>query len=341
MLAGSFIGMIIILAFLALLVGGFVLQAQKEQNTMENKHNAKYAFYYLLSLVALIFTALSVGMVVFSIIDKTIADAVRSYYGGDGSLKFAISSLFIAAPIYYVISVLIGRGLKSGELEKESPLRRWLTYFILLVSSLIILGVFIGVINNFLSGELTIRFILKALTVLVISGTVFSYYLYDAKRMTAGSTDRVVAVFGWASAALVLAAFVAAWFFVESPQIARARRLDQNLISNMNSIESAVNDYYNRTGSLPAQLSDLDSRNIRLDDSLLVDPETKEAISYNRIGEDEFELCATFRLDSETYDRAYSPAYYPSGAKRHDAGYQCVPGEVYANNTVDAKPVNF
>ena len=230
---------------------------------MENKHNAKYAFYYLLSLAALIFTGLSVGMIAFNIIDKTVVDALMNYRGAsDGSLKFAISALFIAAPIYYVIARLISRGLKSGELDKESPLRRWLTYFILLVFSLIILGVFIGVMNNFLSGELSLRFILKALAMLVISGTTFSYYLYEAKRQTVGQKDRVITIFGWVSLVVVLAAFISAWFFVESPQVARARRLDQAVTSNIYSLENAVNDYYSKTGSLPDSLDQIKGKNI-------------------------------------------------------------------------------
>jgi len=323
-----FLNMFIILPFLALIVTLFVMMAREEQNNMENKHNAKYAFYYLLSLVALIFTALSVGIVAFNIIDKTVVDALMSYRSvGDGSLKFAISALLIAAPIFYVLSLLINKGIKNGELDKESPLRRWLTYFILLVSSLIILGAFIGVINNFLSGELTIRFALKALTVLVISGTTFSYYLYEAKRATAGQKDMVVTIFGWVSLAVVVAAFIAAWFFVESPVMARQRRLDDTLVNNMRMIENAVNDYYSRNGELPASLNDLESSSMYLNNESLVDPETAQPIEYKLLAADKYELCATFRLDSQTGNNR---SYYIGDSKQHASGYQCLPGELYA-----------
>jgi hypothetical protein len=80
---------------------------------------------------------LAVGMIAFSIIDKSIVDVLAtSYYEKDSQLKFAISALLIAAPIFYVISNLINKGLKTGELDRESGIRRWLTYFILLVSSI-------------------------------------------------------------------------------------------------------------------------------------------------------------------------------------------------------------
>jgi len=331
--------MVISLIFLVFLLVPLALVIRGEQKNMENKHNAKYAFYYLLSLAALIFTGLSVGMIAFNIIDKTVVDALMNYRGaGDGSLKFAISALFIAAPIYYVIARLISRGLKSGELDKESPLRRWLTYFILLVSSLIILGVFIGVMNNFLSGELSLRFILKALAMLVISGTTFSYYLYEAKRQTVGQKDRVITIFGWVSLVVVLAAFISAWFFVESPQVARARRLDQAVTSNIYSLENAVNDYYSKTGSLPDSLDQIKGKNIYLDDSLLVDPETRQAIEYKKISDTEFEFCANYRLDSYSDNAGYGPNYYSPDSKQHGAGYQCLAGNLYAA-TMPAKAI--
>ena len=331
MMSLGIINIFIILLLPVLLVALFVAIARSEKNNMENKHSAKYAFYYLLSLVALIFTAFSVGMVAFNIIDKTIVDALMNYRSiGDGSLKFAISALLIAAPIFYVVSGLIAKGLKSGELDKESPLRRWLTYFILLISSLIILGVFIGVVNNFLSGELTTRFVLKALIVLFISGATFSYYLYEAKRTTVGQTDQVLKIFAWASLAVVLAAFISAWFFVESPQAARARRLDQNLINNIYSLEGAVNDYYARFEALPENLDELRSKGIALHESLLSDPESGAPIEYRRLDEDAFELCATFRLASNAGQGASGPYYY-GRSREYEAGYQCLPGSLYVD----------
>lgn len=84
-----------------------------------NKQNAKYTFYYLLSLVALVFMAQGVGAIVFSIIDKTVTDVLNNTAGNfDSQLKFAISALFIAAPIFYLITSLIYKGLRQGELDK-------------------------------------------------------------------------------------------------------------------------------------------------------------------------------------------------------------------------------
>jgi len=308
---------------------------------MNNQHSAKYVFYYLLSLAALIFTALAFGMILFSIIDKVIPDVLNSYSSVDGQLKFAISALFIAAPIFYLISGLINRGLHKGELEKDSDIRRWLTYFIILVSSLTILGVFIGVINNFLSGELTGRFIFKALVMLFISGLTFSFYFYDIKRANPDKPDKVVKIFFGATLVFVLAAFVAAWFFVESPKTARNRRLDQALIQNIYNIENAMNSYYDRYSKLPANLEEFRAdKNVYVSAAALIDPETKAPIVYNKIGDKEFELCATFRTDSIAEAARNSSTAYVGmdiNSKEHAAGYQCLRGNLYTAKALEAE----
>jgi len=302
---------------------------------MNKNNNAKYAFYYLLSLAALIFAALSVGLILFGIIDKTVADAIANAAGSDDSrLKFAISALFVAAPIFYGISRLINQGLRRGELDKDSGIRRWLTYFILLVSALTFLGVCIGVINSFLSGELTAGFILKALTVLVIAGAVFAYYLYDLKREVAAASDLVVRLFFWVSAVLALAVFIAAWFFVESPATARARLLDQALVNNIYGLETAVNNFYAKTKALPADLDAVTAAGIYLDPHLLSDPDNQAPIVYHKLGDQTFEFCATFRLDSAADNgNGTYVATYPNNDKSHHAGYQCLPGDLYAAPT--------
>ena len=297
---------------------------------MPNQQNAKYAFYYLLSLVALVFMALSVGMIAYGIIDKTIPDAVNYFSSIDSQLKFAISALFIATPIFYVLSWLIGRGLRSGELTKDSGIRRWLTYFILFISSLVVLGVLISVINVFLSGELTGRFIFKALTVFVISATVFAFYLYDIRRDNPAEPDRLVKIFWWVSLTIVLVAFVASWFFVESPAVARARSLDQALLNNISSLGTTINSYYDRYKKLPDNLSVLTSdTSLYLYSNSLVDPNTQVPIVYKKVNEQSFELCATFRLDSKADNNNQPVSSYP-GDENHRAGYQCVTGTLFA-----------
>jgi hypothetical protein len=338
----SFI-MFFILIIPVIIIFALVMASREENDNMQNKHNAKYAFYYLLSFAALIFVGVSVGMIVYGIIDKTVPDALTSYMGSyDAQLKFAISALIIATPIFYLLSNLILKGLRKGEIEKDSGVRRWLTYFILLVSSLIILGVLISVINSFLSGELTSRFILKAITVFIISGAAFSFYFYDIRRDDLMKKDVVIRIFSIISLILIIAAFIAAFFFVESPKTARARRLDQIVANNISSLESGVNSYYDVSKKLPDNLDELKTvSNVYIDPNSLIDPETRVMIVYKKTGDKSFEFCATFRTDSTKDSDGNGGVNYamPSGigTSNHGAGYQCIKGNLWS--VIKAEPV--
>jgi hypothetical protein len=304
-------------------------------------NNAKYAFYYLLSLVSLIFTALAVGMIVFGIVDKTVADALVSAAGVSDNLKFAISALIIAAPLFFVTEWQIERGLRHGELDRDSGVRRWLTYFILLVSSVTMLGVFIGIINNFLSGEFTVSFILKAVSMLVISGAVFSFYLYDIRRKQVKEKSLTLKIFFYASLAVITAAFIASWFFIESPATTRAKRLDQNLVNNINGLENAVNSYYDKYKKLPDNFAQIQTNtDIYLDPRSLTDPETGVAIDYRPVDSRSFQLCAVFRTDNKNTDLKNNYTY-ADPTKLHRAGYQCFTSNVWTADpkTTTATPV--
>src|SRR3989339_175203 len=148
---------------------------------MEKNNAAKFAFFYMLSLVSLIFTALSTGIIIFQFINKNITDVLSTTTTGfdSSALKFAISAVIIAAPIYFVLMSLINKNLFEGNLDKESGIRKWLTYFIIFISSVVMIGWLIGTVNFFLDGELTIKFILKSITAILFSeidGAINSYF---------------------------------------------------------------------------------------------------------------------------------------------------------------------
>ncbi len=291
---------------------------------MENKNDAKYVFYYLLSLTALIFMAISVGMIAYGIINELVADTLinGSYYNSyNGQFKFAISAIIIAAPLFYISTGLIRKGIYKGEIKSDSPIRRWLTYFILFVSSLVILGSLISVVNSFLGGELTSRFILKMITVFIISGLTFAYYFYDIKAEKVEAKDKWIKIFFFSSLVIVLAAFISVWFFIESPQKARERKLDQTTVNKMANLEGEINYYYSKNKELPEEISDLvkGSQFVSLNES---------NIEYVKKGDKSFELCATFLSESEDLGSAYN--YRPGSYHSHEAGYHCFPGEIWS-----------
>ena len=303
---------------------------------MKNK-NPKFAFYYILSLVALIFVSFSVGMIIFSIIDKTIIDALTYSYtiNNSSSLRFGIAALIISAPIFFICVKAINKNLEKAYMDREGALRNWLTYFILVVSAVIILSSLVGVIYNFLEGETTLKSILKFATVLIIAALIFAYYLYDIRRSEIKKKDRIINTFFISSLGIILIVFTASWFFMDSPKIAHKRRIDDKLLTNINSIENYINNYYDLKNELPDNLEQVaNDIDIYVNYNLFFDPETKEEIVYNKLGEKEFELCANFRVDSYEYISRKNIQVYDKyqldRMKIYKQGWNCFKGNLWS-----------
>jgi hypothetical protein len=82
----------------------------------------------------------------------------------------------VAYPVYLFVARTIRNELDSAPERSESAVRKWLTYIALLITSVIVICDLIAFLAFFLRGELTMRFFLKVLTVLVIGGGIFLYY---------------------------------------------------------------------------------------------------------------------------------------------------------------------
>lgn len=284
---------------------------------------AKFAFYYILSLIALIFTALSTGMIIFQIINKNIADVIIqnvSDFSPD-QLKFAISALVISAPIFYITNWQILKNLFSGSFNKDSDVRKGLTYLVLLVSSVVMLGWLIAIVNNFLDGELTIKFILKALVAIGLAAAIFTFYYYDIKRdKVAGQKDEIIRIYFYSSLAVVAIVFIAGLFIMESPQKTRERKMDNAVLENFEDINRAIGTYYGDNEKLPADLEIIESDFSYITDEDLENSATGEKYEYKIKSANIYELCATFKTSNknEEYDDYYQDNW------PHDAGYQCL-----------------
>ncbi|MFH1583123.1 MAG: DUF5671 domain-containing protein [Candidatus Falkowbacteria bacterium] len=306
------------------------------------KQNAKFAFFYMLSLVALVFTSLSTGMIIFQIINKTIADDLSLAPGGfsQDALRFAISAIIIAAPIYFVLMRLINKNLLSGQMGKESGVRKWLTYFILLVSFVVMIGWLIATIGSFLNGEFTIKFILKALTSILISALIFSFYLYDIKREEVSRNNNIIKVYFYGSMAIAAIALIAAFFFIDSPLKVRDQKFDQAIINKFSQIDNAVNAYYGENKKLPENLNVLlnGGSTYYIIENDITDPVANKIFDYNIKANDAYELCAIFKTENKS--QADDKSVYVDTRWLHDAGYQCLKQRVVLLDNTKSAPVS-
>lgn len=142
---------------------------------------AKEAFLYLISFITLYITAFSFGMLIFSFIDKIFPEPF-SFRGGLEGIRFALASIIIAFPVYLFVQWRLAKAAAKDPERRESKVRKWLTYLTLVVAAGIIIGDLIALVAGLLGGDPTVRFFLKVFTVLLITGSIFGYYLWDLQR---------------------------------------------------------------------------------------------------------------------------------------------------------------
>lgn len=289
-------------------------------------------FLHLLAVVTLYWSAISFITLCWQYVNAWFTDALNYNYGFNGNMRFAMASLFIVFPVFIIVSWLLNRIYASESQVRESKIRKWLIYFTLFLTALVIIGDLIFVLNTFLGGETTVRFMLKALSVLIVAVTVFWYYLDDVRKNTPSALGKYFAI---GSCILVIAGLVGAFFIVGSPMTARQVQFDQQRIYDLQNIQSQVVNYWQRKGAMPNSLTDLQ-------DSIsgyIVPTDTQTKHSYEYIVKDSkaltFDLCAVFNLDNrgtlETQAFPKSPVQY----SEYTPSFDHAAGRVCFERTID------
>ncbi|MCK9393421.1 MAG: DUF5671 domain-containing protein [Candidatus Paceibacterota bacterium] len=287
---------------------------------MESQNSPKFAFFYSLALVTLIIGSISLGTMFFEFINKFFPLIQNNYYGENSGLKFAISGVIISFPIFYLIKSFIYKGIKKGDLAINSSIRKWLTYFIIFISAVVMIGSLIGLLNNFLDGETTFNFVLKAITVLVISSAIFTFYFYDIKSREING--KFIMAYFVMSAIIVCIALVSSFFIIESPTEARSRKIDQKILSNFETVKRGLEQYYVDNTKLPSNLDELKAQEYSyIDSAEFVEESTGKYYNYEVVDAVKYKLCVNF--NSSNLNNGNDTTYYSVNWK-HDKGYQCI-----------------
>jgi len=147
--------------------------------------SAREAFMYLVLFTTLYLTTFNLGRLVFQFINIAFPDAAATVdfvESARQAIRFSVASLIIAFPIFMYLSLLIGRSIRRDPSKRASKVRKWLTYMTLFVAAGVIIGDLTALVYGFLGGELSLRFALKVVTVAVIAGGIFGYYLWDLRQ---------------------------------------------------------------------------------------------------------------------------------------------------------------
>ena len=172
---------------------------------------------------------------------------------------YAIAGLIIGFPIYVLTLRMWFRRYREDEAKVESKLTKWLTYLVLLIAAITIVGDLVTAVFYFLQGEITARFSLKALTILSISGIIFGFYYLERRKVQYKSdiSRKTFQMFGWSVLVLVFIAIILGFSTTGSPSTQRMRGLDNTRSQHLSTIAGCVSNYGANHKALPATLDDL------------------------------------------------------------------------------------
>jgi hypothetical protein len=141
---------------------------------------------------------------------------------------------------------------------------------------------------------------LKVLVVLLVAAGVFGYYIWELRRKNIKS--KIPKILAWIVSFAVVISIILGFFIIGTPAVQRDRRFDEQRVSDLQTLQNQIINYWTQKEFLPPQLSGLE-------DSISgfivpVDPESKLSYEYKITDSLSFELCATFETSGN--DRGVS-----------------------------------
>ena len=309
----------------------------EELNKQEIRNSAVEIVINFLSFILLGVIATATGILYFQVINKHFPDVLSGMYRNynlnnfDASeMRYAMASLIIGFPIYLWMTWFWFRSFKNLPEKIASKLSTFLTYIVLLIAGGVIIGDLITIVYNFLQGEYSSRFLLKALTLLAIAGIVFSFYFFERKKIQYKKdiSSGLFWAIGSMASILVILAIIFGFVVGGTPKEARIRNLDLQRTGALQELSSCINSFAYDNVRLPKDLNELGS-NARYAYcvSRIGDPETKQDYEYSIIDQgaeidnsSTYELCGEFAMS--TLDE-FSVGYYSTKWARHDKGRVC------------------
>lgn len=300
LIGGIFI--IFIVGVFIFIISNYSVNMETQTNVIKSKFSVGFFFLCLGVLITLITSVVSFLNLVFETLNKRFPDVLNSSYQYGystyeyESIRMALATLIIFFPIFILVSYFWRKfGKELGQIDEI--FKKWVMYIILFLSSLIVVIDLVTLIKYFISGEITYRFILKVVTVLVVAGLVGFYYVF-LLREKEGSQSKIGMIFGGVGVVLVIASVSYSFMIIGSPMTQRTLRLDDRRVNDLQNIQYQVISYWQQKEKLPEKLSDL--ANPLSGYSLSVDPEFEKGNVYEYSIKDknklQFELCATFGL---------------------------------------------
>lgn len=262
------------------------------------KITPKDVFLHLFNILIFYLSVIGFMMLYVQYINVWFPDTLNFYFTNIADIVRAATSIFvIGVPVYLLTAWMLGKDLKVNPEKRDLSLRKWLIYFTLFISAVTIIIDLVMFVYNFLSGELTVKFFLKIAVVLIVAAAVFGYYLWELKRKELNS--KIPKILAAVLIVVVIISIVIGVMLIGTPVDQRNRRFDDTRIQALQNLQSQIVNYWTQKQTLPEALG-------KLEDSISgfvvpTDPESKLAYDYKAVDSLSFELCATFKTNSQDF----------------------------------------
>jgi hypothetical protein len=308
-----------------------------DTNQTKPKGSAKDFFLNLGAFVALYTLIGNLIGLLFTIIDTAYPKIINGYnYAGSSSISWPVSTLVVFFPIFILLMWFLEKEYRVEPEKQNSGVHRGLTYLTLFIAGLTIAIDLITVVYYFIDGqELTTGFLLKVLVLLVIASSIFIYFITDLRgKLTSRSR-----IFWRIIAGMILVGSIVWGFAVlGSPFTQRLIKYDQQKVTDLESINSQVMNYYSSKQILPRNIDDIKSYNNYSVN--IVDSQSKKQYEYQKVNETTYNLCAVFNKASSDANLNNNYSYPYGSSWVHPAGQFCFSESVRPNN-VYPKPMPY
>lgn len=306
-------------------------------NIMEKARvTAKDFFLWVGAMAALYGGVIAFVSLIFDYVDAAFPNPVRDayyYYGSGTEISYETATLIVLTPVFMLLMRLIRRDIQADPSRNETWVRRWALVLTLFLAGLAMVVDLIVALTTYLQGEaVTMAFMLKVLTVLLVAGAGFLHFLADMRGYWQREPGKAKMI-NYGVGALVLVTIIAGFFVIGTPQEIRNVKQDNIRVQDLQNIQWQIVNYWQQKEALPATLQEVEDPLSGY--TLPVDPETGDSYVYERTGDLEFKLCATFEREGGQDYSIARPVMDPTMEKGMQDNWVHGFGEVCFDRTID------
>ncbi len=260
------------------------------------KVTPKDFFLWAGAMVALYISIFALINLLFEYINYAFPDVLNYYVDPySSSIRYEMAALIVLFPLFLLLIRLVRKDIVRTPEKRDLWIRRWVLYLTVFIAGAAVAGALITLINFFLGGEITMRFILKVLVVVLVAGAGLLHFLADIWGYWIQYPERARMI-GWGAGLVVFASIATGFFIMGSPNQIRLYRFDDQKVNDLTNIQYQIVNYWQQKEVLPATLGELQDPISGV--IIPLDPQTGEMYTYQTTGSLSFKLCATFNAET-------------------------------------------